>query len=137
MQIRNFVVLSVVATLGLSSTAMARGGGHGGGGWAHGVGMHGHGHFFNHFNNRFRFVKGFNRNLFLNGGAVWGWGGDWGWGGYGDSGYGNTTVVAFPQAMPQTPGVTGSTGPCKWTSETFNVPSSAGEKKPVEVVSCR
>ena len=137
MQIKTVVALSVVAILGVSSTAMARGGGHGGGGWSHGgMSMHGNAHFdHRRFDRRFRFVKGFNRNLFLNGG--WGWGGDWGWGGYGDSGYGNTTIVAFPQATPA--GVTGSisTGRCQWESNSFTVPSSAGGTRPVEVVSCR
>jgi hypothetical protein len=84
--------------------------------------MHGHGHFDHRFH--------FNRNLFLGG---WGW--DWGLGGgYGDNGYGNTTVVAFPQAKPQT--VTGSTSPCHWNEEAFKVPSSTGGTQPVSVVSC-
>jgi hypothetical protein len=69
-------VLSAVAVLGVSSTAMAKGGGgsHGG------MFMHGHGHFDHRFARRL-----FNRGLFnnING---WGWGGDWGWGGYGDNG---------------------------------------------------
>jgi hypothetical protein len=65
----------------------------------------------------------------------WGWG--WGWGsGYGDNGYGNTTVVAFPQAIPQAANVTGST-PCHWNEDTFSVPSPAGGNRPVQVVSCR
>ncbi len=70
------------------------------------------------------------------GGGGWGWG--WGWG-YGDNGYGNTMVVAFPQATPQAANVTGSiaTGPCHWNADTFNVPSAAGGSRPVQVVSCR
>jgi hypothetical protein len=133
-------VLSAVAVLGVSSTAMAKGGGGGGGGGkggsSHGgMSMHGRGHFdHHHFDNRFRFVKHFNRNLFLLGGWGWGLGG-----GYGDSGYGSTTVVAFPQAAPQAANVTGSVaaGPCHWNEGTFKVPSSTGGSQPVSVVSCR
>jgi hypothetical protein len=89
---------------------MAKGAGGGGGG---SMGMHGHGHMGHHHH--------FRNNPFLFGG---GWG--WGWGGYGDNGYGNTTVVAFPQATPQAAGVTGSiaTGPCHWNADTFKVPSA-------------
>jgi hypothetical protein len=63
------VVLCAVAILGLSSPAVAKGGGGGGGkgGSSHG-GMHGHGHFdHGQFRNRFL------RNQFLFGGG-WGWG---------------------------------------------------------------
>lgn len=132
MQSKTLVVLSAVAILCLGSTAMAKGGG--GGGWSHagmhgGKFMHGHGHFDHRFARRF-----FNRGLFNN---VNGWGWDWGLGGYGDSGYGNTTIVTFPQAKPQTPDVTGSAGPCGRKTQTFSVPSSAGGTRPVEVVSCR
>ena len=133
MRSKILVVLSAVAIMGVSSTAMARGGMHGG------MFMHGHGHFDHHF----RFVNRFNRNLFNRfNGNLGGWGGDWGWGGYGDNGYGNngnTTVVAFPQATPQAANVTGSiaTGPCRFTTDTYDVPSSAGGTRPVQVVSCR
>ena len=49
----------------------------------------------------------FRHHFLRNQADVCGWG--WGWGsGYGDNGYGNTTVVAFPQATPQAAGVTGS-----------------------------
>ena len=77
----------------------------------------------------------FRRNQAFLGG--WGW--DLGLGGYGDFGYGNTTVVAFPQATPQAANVTGSiaTGPCHWNADTFNVPSAAGGTRPVQVVGCR
>jgi hypothetical protein len=138
MRSKILLVLSAIAILAVSSTAMARGGG--GGGMHGGMFMHGNAHFgprfhfVNRFNRKILFNR-FNRNPFLFGGL--GWGGDWGWGGYGDSGSGNTTVVAFPQATPA--GVTGSTPatPCRWNSETFSVPSSEGGKRPVEVVSCR
>ena len=131
---KTLVVLMAVAIVGVSSTAMAKGGGGGGGkgGSSHGgMAMHGHGHFdHRQFDHRFRFVNRFNRNLFLGG-----WGSDWGLGGgYGDNGYGNTTVVAFPQATPQT--VTGSTSPCHWNEKVFKVPSSTGGTQPVSVVSC-
>ena len=128
---KTLVVLSAVAILGVGSTAMAKGG------MGMGMGMHGHGHFHNHFHfaNHFFFRNHFLRNQAL----LNGWGGGWGWGGYGDNGYGNTTVVAFPQATPQAANVTGSiaTGPCHWNTDTFNVPSSAGGTRPVEVVGCR
>jgi hypothetical protein len=132
MQSKTLVVLSAVAILGASSTAMAKGGGGGGGGggkggWSHG-GMHGHVPFNNRFQRRF-----------INNANLWNWGWGWGWGGgYGDSGYGNTTVVAFPQVKPQTPDVTGSVaGPCHWNTDTFTVPSSAGGTRPVQVVGCQ
>ena len=119
------VVLIAVAVMGVSSTAMARGGGGGGGGKGGSGVSHFHGRFDNHFL----------RNHFLRNQAVLGgWGWDWGWG-YGDNGYGNTTVVAFPQATPQAANVTGSiaTGPCHWNADTFNVPSAAGGTRPVQV----
>lgn len=126
MQIKALVVLSAVAILGVSSTAMARGSGGG-----HGMSMHGHGHF----DHRFRFFNRFNRNPFLFGS---GW--DWGWGGYGNSGN-NTTVVVSQPPVSRFPvaGATGSTGsgPCHWNSDTFTVLSSSGGTRPVEVVSCR
>jgi hypothetical protein len=124
MRSKILVVLIAVAVMGVSSTAMAKGGG-----GKDGSGGHvGHAHFGHaHFDHRFR------RNQFLLGG--WGW--DWGLGsGYGDNGYGNTTVVPFPQATPQTTGSI-ATGPCHWNADTFNVPSSGGGTRPVEVVSCR
>jgi hypothetical protein len=133
---KTLVVLMAVAIVGVSSTAMAKGGGGGGGkgGSSHGgMAMHGHGHFdHRQFDHRFRFVNRFNKNpLFLSG---WGWG-DWGWGGYGDSGYGgNTTVVVFPQAVPQV--AKGDPAPCNWNQQEFTVQSSAGGTRPVQVVSC-
>jgi hypothetical protein len=109
---------------------MARGGGGGG----HG-GMSMHGHFVRHFDHRFRFFNRFNRNPFLFGGG-WAW--DWGLGGYGDNGN-NTTVVVSQPPVSRFPvaGVSTPATPCRWNAETFNVPSSAGGKQPVEVVSCR
>src|SRR3974390_2837818 len=132
------ITLAAVAVLGVSSVAFARGGG---GGWSHGgMAMHGHGHFDNrHFDNRFvknRFV----RNLFLRNQALlggWGWGWDWGLGGYGDNGYGNTTIVAFPHEVPQVATGSTSNGPCHWNQETFTVPSSAGGTRPIQVISCQ
>ena len=113
------VVLIAVAVMGISSAAMAKGAGGGGMGMlGHGHGQMGHHH---HFRN----------NPFLFGG----W--DWGLGSYGDSGYGNTTVVAVPQATPQAAEVTGSITPCHLSAETFTVPSSAGGTRQVQVVACR
>ena len=130
MRSKILVVLIAVAVIGVSSAAMAKGAGGGGGGGG-GKGWSGGGHFPGHFGNHFHFRR---NQAFLGG---WGW--DWGLGGYGDSGYGNTTVVAFPQATPQAASVTGSiaTGPCHWNADTFNVPSAAGGTRPVQVVGCR
>ena len=121
MQSKTLVVLSAVAILGVSSTAMAKGGGS--------MGMHGHGHMGHH--RHMGHHHHFPNNPFLFGG----W--DWGLGGYGDSGYGNTTVVAVPQATPQPAEVTGSITPCHLSAETFTVPSSAGGTRQVQVVACR
>jgi hypothetical protein len=134
MRSKILVVLISVALMGVSSAAMARGGGGGSGGGG-GKGGSGVAHFHGRFDTHFL------RNHFLRNQAVLGgWG--WGWGsgsGYGDNGYGNTTVVAFPQATPQAAGVTRSiaTGPCRWNADTFNVPSAGGGNRPVQVVSCR
>ena len=113
MRSKILVVLIAVALMGVSSAAMAKGGGGKGGGSGGHVGHFGHAHF----------DQRFLRNQAVLGG--WGWGWD---SGYGDNGYGNTTVVAFPQATPQAANVTGSiaTGPCHWNADTFNVPSAAG-----------
>jgi hypothetical protein len=124
MRCKILVVLIAVALMGVSSAAMAKGGGGKGGGSGGHVGHFGHAHFDH------RFL----RNQAVLGG--WGWGWD---SGYGDNGYGNTTVVTFPQATPQAANVTGSiaTGPCHWNADTFNVPSAAGGTRPVQVVGCR
>jgi len=129
MQSKTLAVFIATAILGISSTAMARGGGGGGGGKG-GSGGHFHGHFDNHFL-RNHFLR---NQAFLNG--WWGWGlGGWG---YGDNGYGNNTVVVFPQAKPRAADVTGSTtGPCHFNADTFNVPSAAGGTRAVQVVACR
>ena len=130
------ITLAAVIALAISSAAMAKGGGGGGGsGSSHG-GMAMHGHFDSrHFDRRFvknRFVK----NLFLRNQALLnGWG--WGWGGYGDNGYGNTTIVTFPQAVPQVATGSTSSGPCHWNDNTFTVPSSAGGTSQVSVVTCQ
>jgi hypothetical protein len=131
MQSKTLVVLSAVAILGLGSTAMAKGGGGSGGGGGKGGsshgGMHGHGHFdHDHFRNRFL------RNQFLFGGG-WGWG-NWGSWPYDNSGGSNTTVVVFPQAVPQA--AKGDPAPCNWNQQEFKVQSSAGGTRPVQVVSC-
>jgi hypothetical protein len=131
MQSKTLVVLSAVAILGLGSTAMAKGGGGsagGKGGSSHG-GMHGHGHF-----DHGQFRHPFLRNQFLFG-SGWGW--DWGSWPYDNSGGSNTTVVVFPQAVPQA--ATGSVdpAPCNWKQHDFSVPSPAGGTRPVQVVSCR
>jgi hypothetical protein len=120
MRSKILVALIAVAVMGVSSTAMAKRAGGGGGG----MGMHGHGHMGHHHH--------FRNNPFLFGGWGWGWP-------YGDSGYGNTTVVAFPQATPQAANVTGSIAatPCHFNEDTYNVPSSNGGTRPVQVVSCR
>ena len=136
MRSKILVVLVAVALMGVSSAVIARGGGGGGGGGhgGHGGGG-GHGSFGGHVGHHFgQFGHRFLRNQAVLGG--WGWGLGWG---YGDNGYGNTTVVAFPQATPQAANVTGSiaTGPCHWNADTFNVPSAAGGTRPVQVVTCR
>jgi hypothetical protein len=134
MQSKTFIMLIVATIMGISSTAMAKGGGGGGkGGWSHG-GMRGQ------FDNRFRFNDRFLRNQFLRNQALlngWGWGWGWGWGGYGDSGYSNTNVVVYPIATPQF--ATGSTTatPCSWNEDAFKVPSVFGGTQEVSVVSCR
>lgn len=129
MRTNTLVVLIAIAVLGVGSGAMARGTGGGGKGWS-GGGHFGHSRFgHNQFDHRFR-----RNQVLLNG---WGW--DWGWGPYDSSGYGNTTVVAFPQATPQAANATGSIAatPCHWNAETFTVPSATGGTGPIQVVSCR
>ena len=123
MRSKILLILTAVAIMGVGSTAMA--GGHGG--------MGGHGMMSHHFNRHFPNF----RNHFLKNQALFAWGSGWGWGWpYGDGG--NTTVVAFPQAAPRTPDVTGSTSPpCRLTAETFTVPSLAGGTTPVQIVGCR
>jgi hypothetical protein len=127
MRTNTLVVLMAIAILGVSSAAMGKGNGGGGGG--KGLGGHvGHNHFgHNHFDRRF-----LRNRFFLNG---WGW--DWGWALYDNSGYGNSTVVAFPLATPQVANGSVAAMPCHWNAETFTVPSSTGGTGPVQVVSCR
>jgi hypothetical protein len=127
MRTNTLVVLIAIAILGVSSAAMGKGNGGGGGG--KGLGGHvGHNHFgHNHFDRRF-----LRNRFFLNG---WGW--DWGWALYDNSGYGNSTVVAFPLATPQVANGSVAATPCHWNAETFTVPSSTGGTGPVQVVSCR
>jgi hypothetical protein len=66
MQSKTLVVLSAVAILGVSPTAMARSGG---------MAMHGHGHFGHHFHFKRNFVHNFRfRNpIFLSGWGDWVW----------------------------------------------------------------
>src|SRR5262249_13955852 len=95
------------------------------------VGMS-HGHFVSgsHFPHG-RFVRHFGkRPVFF---APYGW--DWPYASYSEvpsAGYVNTTVVAYPTAMSS-----GRTSDCRWNEETFNAPSSAGGKRPVQVMTCR
>jgi hypothetical protein len=129
MQCKTLIVPIAIAIIGVSSAAMARAAG-GGKGWS-GSGHFDHSHFVHdRFDNRFP-----KNQVLLNG---WGW--DWGWGSplYDYSGYGSTTVVPFPQAIPQAADVTGSVaaGPCTWNQQAFTVPSSAGGTRQVQVVSC-
>ena len=129
MRTNTLVVLIAIAILGVSSAATAHGSGGGGGKGGSARGHFGHSHFGrNQFDHRF-----LRNRAFLNG---WGW--DWGWAPYDNSGYGNTTVVAFPQATPQAANATSSVaaGPCNWNQQTFTVPSSAGGTQPIQVVSC-
>jgi len=134
MRTNTLVVLIAIAILGVSSAAMAKGSGGGGGGKGSSGGGHvGHNHFgHNHFGHN-HFDRRFLRDrFFLNG---WGW--DWSWAPCDNSGYGNTTVVAFPLATPQVANGSVAATPCHWNAETFTVPSSTGGTGPVQVVSCR
>ena len=114
---KSLVMLMAIAALGVSSAAMARDGGRSGGGHS----RHG-GHF----------AHPFRRNQVLLGG--WGWGGPYGEGGYSN----NTIVAAYPQPL-STAEMNGSVAraPCHWNEDTFAVPSSAGGKRPITIVSCR
>jgi hypothetical protein len=126
MRTNTLVVLIAIAIVGVDSTAMAHGVGGGG------KGGPGHGHFgHSQFSHRFLNNRFVNNRLLFNG---WGWGLGWGWP-YDSGGYNNTTVAVFPQAVPQVVGA-GSLGPCRWNDDTFNVPSSLGGTRPVQVVSC-
>ena len=129
MRTNTLVVLIAIAILGVSSAAMAKGSGGGGGGKGSSGGGHvGHNHFgHNHFDRRF-----LKNRFFLKG---WGW--DWGWALYDNSGYGNSTFVAFPLATPQVANGSVAATPCHWNAETSTVPSSTGGTGPVQVVSCR
>jgi hypothetical protein len=122
------VALIALAMIGASPAAMARGGGSSGGSGGKSVGSHsGHmSHFHHPFHHRF-----LNNQAFF-GGLGWGCC-------YDGSGYGNTTVVAFPQATPQSADVTGAVraASCHWTEDTFTVPASAGGTRPISVASCR
>jgi hypothetical protein len=134
MRTKILLVLIAVAVTGVSPAAIAKGGGGGGGGGGKGgSGGHvGHAAFHPRFDHRF-LRNQFLRNQVLLGG-VGGWGWDWG------AGYGGGTNVSVSQqsgsAFPAA-AVTGSLPPCHWNSEIFNVPSSAGGRQPIEVVSCR
>jgi len=114
---KTLVTLMIVAAPGVSSAAMARDGGELGGGHSRHAG---------------HFAHPFQRNQVLLGG--WGWGGPYGEGGYSN----NTIVAAYPQPLSAAD-VTGSVtrAPCHWNEDTFTVPSSAGGKRPITIVSCR
>ena len=118
---KSLVILMAIAALGVSSAATARGIGGSGGG---------HSRHAGHFAHQFQ------RNQVLLGG--WGWGGPYGEGGYSN----NTIVTAYPQPLSAAD-VTGSVAraPCHWNEDTFTVPStvpsSAGGKRPITIVSCR
>jgi hypothetical protein len=93
---KTLITLTVVVAFGMSSAAIARGGG----GGMSGGGHPGHGGFGDHFSHHFdHFGHRFHRNQAFLGG--WGW--DWGLGGYGDTGYGNTTVVNSRKQFPRRP----------------------------------
>jgi hypothetical protein len=128
MQSKKLSLLVAAAIVGVSSTAIAKGGGAGGKG--------GSGHFHGRFDNRF-LRNQFLRNQFLRNQAILGgWGLGWDWGaGYG----GGTNVLVSQQSVPAFPAaaVTGSLPPCHWNEETFKVPSVFGGTQPVSVVSCR
>ena len=118
----------IAATPAVIPAAMARGGSGGMSGGSHS----GHGHMA-HFHRFDRFHHRFQNNQAFFGGLGWGWG-------YGGSGYdGNTTVLAFPQATPQTADLTGAVRatPCHWAEDTFTVPAAAGGTRPIAVMSCR
>jgi hypothetical protein len=128
MQSKTLIVLIAAAMLGSSSTAMARGGGGWGGRGGSGLALF-HNHFLQgHFNNL--------RNQAVLGGWGWGWGTDWP---SDDSGYGNSAVLAFPQASPGGVNVTGSIAPrpCNWHDQVFTVPSSAGGSRSITITACR
>jgi hypothetical protein len=132
MRTNTLVVLIGVAIIGGSSIALARSGGGGGGsGMGHGAGMgHGSGIGHGHFGRRF-FPRFLRNQVFFGDGWGWGW----------SPGYGGDTNVLVQQSVPRfsAADVTASNPVtrCRWNAETFNVPSSAGGKRPVEVVSCR
>jgi hypothetical protein len=111
---KSLIVLMAIAALGVSSAAMARDGR--GSGASHS--RHG-----GHFAHRFQ------RNQILLGG--WGWGGPYDEGGYSS----NTIVAAYPQPVSAAHVVARAT--CHWNEDTFSVPSSAGGKQPITIVSCR
>jgi hypothetical protein len=143
-------ILIVAASLALATvtvttgtSAFARGGGGFGGHFGGGFRDHFGGRFGDHFGaGRFagrhfgrRFGDGFELYGFGDVAPYYG-----GYGGpYGNSGGGNTTVVAIPQANSQAANVTGSVdpAPCHWHDETFTVPSSAGGTRPITVTTCQ
>lgn len=131
MRSKILAAIITVAVMGVSTAAMAKGGGGGGGGGGKGgsgghVGHAGHAPFHARFDRRFL------RNQFLLGG--WGWG--WGWP-YNEGGYSDTNVVVYPQASPHVATGSVATTPCHWNSETFTVPSSGGGSRPVQIVTCQ
>ncbi len=131
------LVLAVTQTA-VVEHASARGGA-GGGGWVggHVLGGHvlgGHGdrgaeaNRFSHpqFGHRLR------RNpLFV---APFGWGWDWPYPDYGAAPSPTaTSIVAYPPPLWSAH----ARDDCRWNEDTFNVPSSTGGSRPIQVVSCR
>lgn len=119
------VALVLAATLTLTAEhAFARGGAVGGKSGGHFIGGS---HFGRaHFGLRLR------RNpAFI---APYGWGWDWPYLDYGEApSAAATSIVAYPPPLLSAHAADN----CRWNSDTFNVPSSAGGKRAVEVVSCR
>lgn len=115
-----------------SGAAASGSGGHSSGG--HDVGGRGIGSHIGeagHFAHS-RFGHRLRRNPFF--GAPFGWGWDWPYADYGEApSAAATSIVAYPP--PLWSGYRADT--CRWNDDTFTVPSSAGGKRAVEVVSCR
>lgn len=134
------VLVLVVTQTAVVERAFARGGA-GGGSWGghvsgnvggHALGGHGdRGAEANHFP-RPQFGRRLRRNPFFV--APFGW--DWGWpyADYGGAPTANaTSIVAYPPPLWSAH----ARDACRWNEDTFNVPSSAGGTRPIEVVSCR
>src|SRR5262249_26452562 len=118
MKSKTLIALVAAAIVGVSSTAMARGGcgGKGGSGGAQFDGQ-----LHNQCPNRFPFGTRFLRKqVFLT--ELWGCVPS-DWRGYNDNGYGNSTVFVLPQARPE---VAAGHSECRFGADSFNVPPAAG-----------